>query len=50
MYKKPKSDLVIEDENVKPNDNLDSHFQDYESKINNKCWNCCYNIDGEIFS
>lgn len=49
--KKPKSDLVIEDEEeVKPNDILDNNFQDYESKKNNKCWNCCYNIDGEIFS
>jgi len=48
--KKPKNELVIEDEEVKPNDILDNHFQDYESKKNNKCWNCCYNIDGEIFS
>jgi len=50
--KKPKNNINIEKENekIKPNDISNDNFQDYESKINNKCWNCCYDINGEIFS
>lgn len=52
--KKPKHDLVIdngnENEKVKPNDILNDNFHDYECKNNNKCWNCFYDIEGEIFS
>ena len=47
--KKPKNIISVED-NIKPNDITNDNFEKYESKINNKCWNCSYDIDGEIYS
>ena len=48
--KKPKNDIKIEEEIVKPIDVSENNFQEYESKKNNKCWNCSYDIDGEVHS
>tara|TARA_A100001015_G_scaffold176033_1_gene195772 strand:- start:2766 stop:3413 length:648 start_codon:yes stop_codon:yes gene_type:complete len=48
--KKPKKDLVVKDNNIKPNDNSENNFQEYESKNNKKCWNCSYDIEGEVYS
>ena len=50
--KKPKNDIIIgnKEEEVKPNDSLENNYHAYEHKKNNKCWNCCYDIEGEIVS
>tara|TARA_B100001094_G_scaffold193847_1_gene187711 strand:- start:3554 stop:4201 length:648 start_codon:yes stop_codon:yes gene_type:complete len=48
--KKPKKDLVVKDNNIQPNDNSENNFQEYESKNNKKCWNCSYDIEGEVYS
>jgi hypothetical protein len=48
--KKPKDDVVVKDNNIKPNDLLENNFQEYKSKNNKKCWNCSYNIEGEVYS
>lgn len=48
--KKPKDDISIDEEiEVKPNDNNDN-YQEYQPKMNNKCWNCSYTIKGEVYS
>ena len=48
--KKPKDDVVVKDNNIQPNDNSENNYQEYESKNNKKCWNCSYNIEGEVYS
>ena len=49
--KKPKDDINIHEEfNVKPNDNNGDNYQEYKHKTNNKCWNCSYTIEGEVYS
>lgn len=49
--KKPKDDINIqEDFIVKPNDNSEDNYQEYQHKLNNKCWNCSYTIEGEVYS
>tara|TARA_B100001248_G_C27350098_1_gene440883 strand:+ start:552 stop:1199 length:648 start_codon:yes stop_codon:yes gene_type:complete len=48
--KKPKDDVIVKDNNIKPNDVLENNFQEYESKNNKKCWNCSYDIEGEVYS
>lgn len=48
--KKPKDDVTVKENNIKPNDISENNFQEYESKSNKKCWNCSYDIDGEIYS
>ena len=45
---KVQEDLVVA-ETIKPNDN-DEIFQEYEGAIIDKCWNCSYEINGEIYS
>ena len=45
---KTQEDLVVA-ETIEPNDN-DEIFQEYEGAIIDKCWNCSYEIDGEIYS
>ena len=47
--KKPKQCIVIDTE-VKPNDIQEDNYQVYTSKQNNKCWNCSYDIEGEVYS
>lgn len=48
--KKYKDDINIDEKtNVKPNDII-KDYQVYEYTNNNKCWNCSYNIEGEIYS
>ena len=47
--KKPKEDINI-DYSVKANDNLEPDFQPYKPNNNSKCWNCSYDIQGEIYS
>jgi hypothetical protein len=47
--KKPKDNIIIED-TIKPNDVLETNFQCYEQNNNNKCWNCSYDIEGEVYS
>lgn len=48
--KKPESDILINENDIKPSDNSENYFQEYNSSNNKKCWNCSYNIDGEIYS
>lgn len=49
--KKPKDDINVNDDfNVKPNDNNEDNYQEYKHKMNNKCWNCSYTIEGEVYS
>ena len=49
--KKPKDDINIqEDFNIKPNDVTENNFLEYKHKNNNKCWNCSYDIEGEVYS
>tara|TARA_B100000902_G_C27099073_1_gene807842 strand:- start:210 stop:857 length:648 start_codon:yes stop_codon:yes gene_type:complete len=48
--KKPKNEIIIEEDNVKPNDVSENNFLEYEHKNNNKCWNCSYDIEGEVYS
>jgi len=48
--KKPKEDVVVKENNIKPNDTSENNFQEYESKNNKKCWNCSYDIEGEVYS
>lgn len=48
--KKPESDILINENDIKPSDNSENYFQEYNSSNNKKCWNCSYNIDGEVYS
>lgn len=48
--KKPKSLINVEDETIVGTDSLGDSFQEYESLKNNKCWNCSYDIEGEVYS
>jgi hypothetical protein len=48
--KKPKEDVTVKENNIKPNDTSENNFQEYESKNNKKCWNCSYDIEGEVYS
>ena len=49
--KKYKDDINIQDQlNVEANDDSHKNYQDYGPVINKKCWNCSYNIDGEVYS
>jgi hypothetical protein len=48
--KKTESDILINENDIKPSDNSDNCFQEYNSSNNKKCWNCSYNIDGEVYS
>lgn len=48
--KKPKEDVTVKENNIKPNDTSGNNFQEYESKNNKKCWNCSYDIEGEVYS
>jgi len=47
--KKPQAELIITDD-IKPHDNKDEQFEEYQCKKINKCWNCSYEINGEIYS
>jgi hypothetical protein len=47
--KKPQSDLIISDD-IKPHDENDNNFEDYKALKLNKCWNCSYEIDGQVYS
>lgn len=40
---------IDEKTNVKPND-IVNDYEDYEHTNNSKCWNCSYNIEGEVYS
>tara|TARA_Y100000389_G_C17341518_1_gene453585 strand:+ start:11 stop:658 length:648 start_codon:yes stop_codon:yes gene_type:complete len=48
--KKPESDILINENDIKPSDNSENYFQEYKHSNNKKCWNCSYNIDGEVYS
>jgi hypothetical protein len=48
--KKPESDILINENDIKPSDNSENYFQEYKPSNNKKCWNCSYNIDGEVYS
>ena len=43
------SDLIISDD-IKPHDENDNNYEDYEASKINKCWNCSYEIDGQVYS
>ena len=47
--KKPKKDILIKEE-IEPHDTEKTPFEDYNHTCINKCWNCSYNIEGEIYS
>ena len=47
--KKPQAELVIA-EDIKPHNNNDTMFEKYEGNLINKCWNCSYDIEAEIYS
>jgi len=47
--KKPQSELIISDD-IKPHDENDNNFEEYESSKINKCWNCSYEICGQVYS
>ena len=48
--KKPVNEVIVEETNIKPCDLNDTNFLEYKSKKNNKCWNCSYDIEGEVYS
>ena len=49
--KKPQSQISVNDEKVKPNDiSVDFQECEYINNNNNKCWNCSYDIEGEVYS
>jgi len=49
--KKPKDIIIInEDDNIKPNDENLDNYTEYETKCIHKCWNCSYDIKGEVYS
>jgi hypothetical protein len=49
--KKPQSQISVSDEKVKPNDiSVDFQECEYINNNNNKCWNCSYDIEGEVYS
>ena len=49
--KKPQSQISVTDEKVKPNDiSVDFQECEYINNNNNKCWNCSYDIEGEVYS
>ena len=47
--KKPHSEIIIGSD-IKPHDENDIEFEDYEGSTINKCWNCSYKIEEEIYS
>jgi hypothetical protein len=47
--KKPKENTIIT-EDIQPHDNKEDTFQEYQSHKINKCWNCSYDVQGEIYS
>lgn len=48
--KKPKVEEIKIEEDIKPNDILQDNYQNYKPINNKKCWNCNYDIEGEIYS
>ena len=48
--KKPANEVIVEETNIKPCDLNDTNSLEYKSKRNNKCWNCSYDIEGEVYS
>ena len=47
--KKPKEELIIT-EDIQPHDNKEETFEEYQCSKINKCWNCSYEINQEIYS
>ena len=50
--KKPIKEITVDENDIKPSDLNEKKYSElnYDKKENNKCWNCCYNIEGEIYS
>ena len=47
--KKPQEELIIT-EDIQPHDSKEEQFETYKDSKINKCWNCSYDIQGEIHS
>jgi len=47
--KKSPKELIITDD-VEPHDSNNQEFEEYQCSKINKCWNCSYEIIGEIYS
>ena len=47
--KKPQEELSVT-EDIKPHDSIEEQFEKYQDAKINKCWNCSYDIQGEIYS
>jgi len=48
--KKPQTNISVKEDEVEPHDDIKDTFENFDHKIINKCWNCSYDIKGEVYS